>query len=125
MTHLPGYYTASELAAYLRMSRQNLYQSGLMDALKSYKVGAVRLYKKADVEKISHWLYVRQGLVALGRLEEKSPLADKGMMARANEENEFSYECPICGGFAVSNPDETPVRYWCEKDGVIGAPLSV
>lgn len=119
MSYLPGYYTASELATHLRMSRQNLYQSGLMDALKSYKVGAVRLYPKAEVDRIAHWLYIRRGLIALGRLEEKFPLVDKDMMARANEENEFTYECPICGGFAVSNPDEMPVRYWCEKDGIV------
>ena len=119
MTHLPGYYTASELAAHLQMSRQNLYQSGLMDALKSYKVGAVRLYLGEDVENISHWLYVRRGLIALGRLEKKSPLVDTGMMSRANDEIEFSYECPICGGHAVSNPDEMPPRYWCEKDGIV------
>lgn len=120
MTHLPGYYTASELATHLKMSRQNLYQSGLMDALKSYKVGAVRLYPKSNVEKISHWLYVRQGLIALGHLEEKSPLVDKGMMSRAIDENEFSYDCPVCGGFAVSNPDEDSPHYWCEKDGIVG-----
>ena len=107
-----GYITQTQLAALLDMSRQNLTASGLVDAISSWKIGRVRLYRDEDANQLTHLLFVRRGLIALGVLPENHPLADEGLFVDAVIEGEYDTLCPNCGKVAVRYED----RVWCPSE---------
>lgn len=113
----PGYLKGTEVAQTLGMSRQNLDQSGLVDAIDSWKVGPARLYRKEDVNKLASWLFVRQGLIALGLRPADYPLnPTRGEFLNAVDEGYFDADCPICGEPGISGHNDE--RVWCATHGV-------
>jgi hypothetical protein len=114
----PGYLTVSEVCERLGMSRQNFHQSGLAEALDRWRVSrTTTLYRREDIGQIQRWLFVRQGLVALGLRSPKYPLnPDDSEFLAAVEEGEWDQACPGCDGDAVG-PFDGPI--WCPNCGVI------
>jgi hypothetical protein len=114
----PGYLTVNEVCERLGMSRQNFHQSGLADALDRWRVSrTTTLYRREDIGQVRRWLFVRQGLVALGLRPPKYPLVPDGSeFLAAVEEGEWDQACPGCNGDAVG-PFDGPI--WCPNCGVI------
>lgn len=111
----PGYYTATEAAAALHMSRQNLYQSGLVDWIDSWKIGAVRLFSAGGVGDLAAWLRFRRALIALSEWPADQPLLPPDAdLYEAVRVGDYEYDCPICGGVAV----DWRGSLWCERDGI-------
>ena len=115
---IPGFLTPTQAMQRLGMSRQLFYQSKLADALDKYTAGRnVVLYKEADVDDLAHWLRVRKGLMALGVLNQRYPLAPTEEEYRAALAGQWDAACPVCGGEAVLDPDTG--RIWCPEHGVV------
>lgn len=116
---IPGYLTPSQVVERLGdMSRQLFYKSGLADTLDKYTAGRnVVLYKEADVDDLAHWLRVRKGLMALGVLNQRYPLAPTEDEYEAALAGRWDAACPVCGGEAVRDPDTG--RIWCPEHGVV------
>lgn len=114
----PDYCTADAMAAVLGMSRQNLYQGDLQDAIPSWKVGAVRLYRLEDVYRLKHWLLAWNGLKALGRIAGNAPIRPTVELWEAVMAGDWDAICPQCGGDAVGNEEIEGLGAWCPECGV-------
>ena len=115
---IPGFLTPTQAMQRLGMSRQLFYQSRLADVIDKYTVGRnVVLYKEEDVENMAHWLRARQGLMALGVLSQRYPLAPTEDEYEAALAGRWDATCPVCGGEAVKDPDTG--RIWCPDHGVV------
>ena len=116
---IPGYLTPTEAAQRLGMSRQQFYETRLAEAMNRYKPGGsnVTLYAEEDVAALEHWLFTRQGLIALGLRRGNSPKAPTQEEFQAAQAGVWDAICPVCGGLAVQDPDTG--RIWCPEHGVM------
>lgn len=117
-----GTLTTTQVQAALGRSKENLWQSGLSEFLDFYQVGNGRLYLTDDVAKMKYWLFVREGLIALGHLIKKSHLLPPGETYEARrhhfeawfDEDPSGTTCPLCEGEAV----RAAMKIWCPECGV-------
>lgn len=95
--------------------------SGLSQFLEYHQIGRSRLYLADDVAKMRYWLFVREGLIALGHLSSKSPLLPPGETYETRrhhfeawfDEDPNGATCPRCEGEAVQAEMAGPI--WCPK----------
>jgi hypothetical protein len=128
-TTIPGYYTQAELLAALGMSRQNFNQSGLNEVIPAVLLGSEpkpgkrdnrrKLYAADVVGLWRYWLFCRRAWIALGVYPADQPLVPEGgRVPWWVETDEYGWECPVCGGTAISPPHPDDARLWCPRDGV-------
>lgn len=115
----PGWITAPWYE--LGMSRQNFYQGKLMQLWETGPLMAHRttgnaplLFAADEVAKLRYWLFVRDGLIALGRMKVNDPLLPPFDLLAWFEDDPHSTTCPHCGGEAVTDNG----RVWCRGCGV-------
>ena len=117
--NLPGYLTPTEAARSLGVSKQAFYKSGLAQTLDRFQPGKGRVayYREMDVKSLAHWLFIRQGLIALGLRRGTYPKAPTEEEYRAALAGRWDATCPVCDGEAVKDPDTG--RIWCPEHGVV------
>ncbi len=119
----PGYLELKEVCKRLKMSRMNFYNSGLADYLDSWqtKPNTPRFYSKEDVGMLNHWLFTRQGLIALKVIKggKRSPLKPDFNLEAFFQEGEHDYNCQKCGGPAIVDQWHDNGRMWCPDCGIM------
>jgi hypothetical protein len=120
----PGFVTARQAAADLKMSPQTFY-SHYADLLESWQVGGQatpRLYRESDLGLLRAWLTLREGLKALGLPQPPASSPDwRGVV----DSGEHDAVCPVCGDDrAVTNYPEFD-RIWCPVCGVVENSLDI
>lgn len=118
---IPGYYSTTQAAAELGMSRQNFHQSGLAEGIPSYQVATTRLYASEAIAVWRTWLTIRQGLVALGIRPYNAPLnIGHAQVVDLVETGEWIGQCPLCNGWAVTDTRllSEDARSWCPEHGI-------
>ena len=120
--HIPGFLSTDETARRLGVSKQAFYKSGLAQVLDRYQQGkgGATYYKETDVDEMARWLFVRQGLIALGLRRGTYPKAPMEEEYRAALAGKWDAACPVCGGKAVRDPDTG--RIWCPEHGIVEQP---
>lgn len=110
----PGLLTIEQVCERLGMSRQNFYNTGLADVLDSWQVSAntPRLYLKEDAGKLSYWLFVREGQIALGAIPPSTPIKPDFDLEAWFDDDLWGGECDK-GHQAVVDPDDG--RVWCRE----------
>ena len=119
--NVPGYLSPGQVAERFGISRQLFYRTGLADAMNRYKAGGsnATLFAEEDVANMERWLKARKGLIALGVLSGKHPLAPTEEEYRAALAGHWDATCPVCGDQAVKDPDTG--RIWCPEHGVVNS----
>jgi len=82
MPELPGSprgtLTQAQVIARLGRSRQCLSKAGVFKFLNYWRVGQTPLYEAEGVNAFRYWLFVREGLIALGEAGASDPLLPPG-----------------------------------------------
>jgi hypothetical protein len=116
----PGYLTIEDVLNALKMTRQNFYQSGVADLLDFWqtKPNTPNLYAKEQISAFKYWLFIRQGLIALGIYKQNRPLANPHFESILDEDY-HGYDCPTCEANAVvDDPMSASPKMWCPNCGI-------
>jgi hypothetical protein len=90
---IPGYYTLTEAAAHLGLSKSGAEKAASTEGWERYKVGNVHLYPSADIREYRDHRHRTQLAKALG-------WHGRGLYRC----DDIDIECPVCGAFAVEWP---------------------
>jgi len=151
---LPSSYTLASMLAVFRFSRQNLYQTGLLDYIVRYSVNGERTRSKGqntvawvyDAESVMDWvkrLARRRILVEWGLLRGSAALLNAPadgkretilaclpqskqalLLVATGVEADLDTQCPKCGQFALRHPGQ-PGRVRCKAGHDTGEPRAV
>lgn len=103
------------------MSKSNFYHSGLGSLwdpgpLSVYQVSPQTPKLYTDIGKVKYWLWVREGLIALGEMAVNSPLLPDFDIEYWFDDDPNGAACPDCGEDAVYRSDGSGL--WCPNCGV-------
>lgn len=103
---IPGYYTLTEAADHLGMSKAGIDKAAKKESWPTFKAGNTKLYATADIHEYRDLRQRTKLVKALG-------WQGRGLY----RVDDIDIECPFCGGFAIEWPAPPKIqnKFMCLK----------